>query len=223
MSRLHVDEGNVEALLQLMVALACSSIPGVSDASISLDSGQKLRTLNATSEDVQELDSTQYQTGEGPCVSAIRDGRPYNVIFSEELEHWPTFGASANAAGLHSALSTPMQSRERTLGALNLYSQRRTTFSDAEVSAAAVFAEHAAVVLANAVSFAAAEASSKHLQTALDTARVIGRAQGVIMARERCSSDAAFDVLRRASQRTNRKLREIAEEIVAPLESGETS
>lgn len=218
MSRLHVDEGTVEALLQLMVALACASIPGVSDASVSLATGQKLRTINATSEDVREADSTQYRTGQGPCVSAIRDDRPYNVVFAEQIEAWPEFVATAQTAGLRSALSTPMQSRGRTLGALNLYSERTAHFDDTEVEAARVFADHAAVVLANAVSYATAEASSRHLQTALETARVIGRAQGVIMAREKCSSDAAFDVLRRASQRTNRKLREIAEEIVAPLE-----
>lgn len=223
MSRLHVDEGTVEALLQLMVALACASIPGVTNASVSLATGQKLRTVNATSDDVREADATQYRTGQGPCVSAIRDGRRYNVIFADEIANWPEFVAETVAAGLHSALSTPMQSRDRTVGALNLYSERKTVFSDEAVESARVFADHAAVVLSNAVSYASAEASSRHLQTALDTARVIGRAQGVIMARETCSSDAAFDVLRRASQRTNRKLREIAEEVVEPFEGSAPS
>lgn len=220
MARLHVDEGTVEALLQLMVALACASIPGVTDASISLATGEKLRTRNATSDDVRDVDGSQYRTGQGPCVSAIRDGHRYNVVFAEQVHSWPEFVASAGAAGLHSALSTPMKSRDQTLGALNLYSDRSAIFDDTEVESAQVFADHAAVVLANAVSYANAEASSRHLQTALETARVIGRAQGVIMARESCTSDVAFDMLRRASQRTNRKLREIAEEIVAPLEGG---
>lgn len=81
-----------------------------------------------------------------------------------------------------------------------------------------MFADHAAVVLSNAMSFAASEETNRQLQTALETARTIGRAQGVLMARQNCCADDAFDMLRRASQRSNRKLREIAQEIIAPLE-----
>jgi AmiR/NasT family two-component response regulator len=86
------------------------------------------------------------------------------------------------------------------------------------VAAAQALAERASVVLANAITFATSEATNRHLQLALENARLIGRAQGVLMAREGCGSEKAFDILRRASQRTNRKLREIAEEIVAPFE-----
>lgn len=42
----------------------------------------------------------------------------------------------------------------------------------------------------------------------------MGPAQGVLMARQSISPGEAFDVLRRASQRTNRKLRDVAAEIV---------
>jgi hypothetical protein len=53
------------------------------------------------------------------------------------------------------------------------------------------------------------------LQEALQTRLAIGEAKGLIMARSNCSSDAAFEILRRASQRQNVKLREVAAEIVA--------
>lgn len=52
------------------------------------------------------------------------------------------------------------------------------------------------------------------LRLALDTLPVMGPAQGVLMARQSISPGEAFDVLRRASQRTNRKLRDVAAEIV---------
>ncbi|MDQ1374883.1 MAG: hypothetical protein QOJ09_2221, partial [Actinomycetota bacterium] len=42
----------------------------------------------------------------------------------------------------------------------------------------------------------------------------IEQAKGILMAREGCDEDRAFDMLRRASQRTNRKLREIAHQVV---------
>ena len=45
---------------------------------------------------------------------------------------------------------------------------------------------------------------------------IIGEAKGIIMERQGCTRDEAFDILRRASQRENRKLRDLAEELVLP-------
>jgi AmiR/NasT family two-component response regulator len=49
---------------------------------------------------------------------------------------------------------------------------------------------------------------------------VIGQAKGIIMTSRRVASDAAFDLLRRASQRTNLKLHDLAQQIAA---TGDTS
>lgn len=54
----------------------------------------------------------------------------------------------------------------------------------------------------------------ENLKRALETREVIGMAKGILMAKERCHPDAAFDMLRRASQRENRKLVELAAQIV---------
>ena len=48
---------------------------------------------------------------------------------------------------------------------------------------------------------------------------MIGQAQGILMERERIASGEAFDILRRASQHLNRKLRDVAEDLV---DTGET-
>jgi AmiR/NasT family two-component response regulator len=52
------------------------------------------------------------------------------------------------------------------------------------------------------------------LQTALNTRETIGEALGILMERERISADQAFDILRRASQHLNIKLREVAQDLV---------
>ncbi|MGW5237321.1 ANTAR domain-containing protein [Monashia sp. NPDC004114] len=52
-----------------------------------------------------------------------------------------------------------------------------------------------------------------HLEEALRSSRKIGAAMGILMASRRVSEDEAFDILRKASQNTNRKLRVIAEEV----------
>ncbi|HEY3408145.1 MAG TPA: ANTAR domain-containing protein [Propionicimonas sp.] len=54
-----------------------------------------------------------------------------------------------------------------------------------------------------------------HLEEALRSARRIGAAMGIVMASRRVSEEVAFEVLKHASQRTNRKVRVLADELVA--------
>ena len=52
------------------------------------------------------------------------------------------------------------------------------------------------------------------LRDALESRNTIGQALGMLMERQQVTTEQAFDILRRASQRENRKLREIASELV---------
>jgi AmiR/NasT family two-component response regulator len=53
------------------------------------------------------------------------------------------------------------------------------------------------------------------MRLAMDSRAVIEQAKGVLMAQRHVDADQAFDILREASQRYNRKLRDIAQGIVA--------
>ena len=57
-------------------------------------------------------------------------------------------------------------------------------------------------------------AQAANLEVALRSARVIGAAIGIIMAKCAVSEVTAFEVLKRASQNANRKVRALADEIV---------
>ncbi len=54
----------------------------------------------------------------------------------------------------------------------------------------------------------------ENLEFALSTSRRIGIALGILMARHRLTESEAFDALRRVSQRSHRKLRDIADDLV---------
>lgn len=54
----------------------------------------------------------------------------------------------------------------------------------------------------------------RNLDVALSTSRGIGMAIGIVMARRGLASEAAFAALRYVSQRTHRKLRDVADEVV---------
>jgi AmiR/NasT family two-component response regulator len=49
----------------------------------------------------------------------------------------------------------------------------------------------------------------------METRDLIGQAKGILMERHRVTGDQAFKLLVRASQATNTKLRDIADELVA--------
>jgi AmiR/NasT family two-component response regulator len=73
---------------------------------------------------------------------------------------------------------------------------------------------HASVTLQNARAYWLADERSRNLLFALESRGTIDQAKGILMAREGITADQAFDVLCRASQRSNRKVHDIAEEIV---------
>jgi hypothetical protein len=61
---------------------------------------------------------------------------------------------------------------------------------------------------------AAQQAQADHLRIALATNRQIGTALGILMASHKVTSDTAFDLLRRASQYSHRKLHDIALNVI---------
>lgn len=209
-------------LLDHIVDMAVSVVGATTGASVSAvhRERERLETTNATSREIRHVDEAQYEECEGPCVEAIRTGEEIAVRIP--IEQWPRFNEAAMKSGVRSVFSLPLSADGRTLGALNLYSATDVALPDADVRVARSLAAQAGVVVANAAALAVAEITNQQLQEALETRDLIGQAKGILMAREGIDADAAFDVLRRASQRSNRKLRDIAAEIVRPTDPGST-
>ena len=211
---MRLDEETLDGILGLLVALAHSAIDGVDGASVSLIRTGRFETIHATSEDVGEADGAQYASGRGPCIEAV-GGRRVHAVLTGSYDRWPDFVVAALAHGFRAVLSIPLAVGDQPLGSLNLYSRAEGPFGAVDESAADVFADHAAVVLSNATAFVTAEIVRAQFEEALSTRDLIGKAQGILMARRGCDEDEAFDLLRQASRRRNRKLREIAAELVA--------
>lgn len=78
-------------------------------------------------------------------------------------------------------------------------------------------AHQAAIAIANSGSFVDSEEANDQLRDALASRDVIGQAKGILMERSDLTADEAFDEMRVASQRANRKLRDVAEDIVTKV------
>jgi len=191
--------------------LAAETIEGCEAAGISIARGRRVMSRSTTDDVPQIVDEIQSETQEGPCVDAIRQHEIFITGALSEEKRWPDFAPRAHReTGIESLLAVRLFAAEDTMGALNLYSRQRDAFDEQDMAIALVFAAHAAVAL----STAQREAQLEHKADSRD---IIGMAKGKIMAQQHVSDDEAFDILRRASQRMNLKLREMAERIVRPV------
>ncbi len=198
---------DLQSTLDEIVRLAVDRLDACEFAGILLLERDKI-TSPASSNDIpQRLDEIQQETGEGPCVDAIRDHEVFRTGDLKAEERWPTFASRAyEETGVCSIVSLRLFVEEDTMGALNLYSTNRDAFDDSDVALGSVFAIHASVAIASA-------RREGQLELRAETRDLIGRAKGIITARSGVDDDEAFAMLKAASQRMNVKLREVAKQV----------
>ncbi|MEO5680825.1 MAG: GAF and ANTAR domain-containing protein [Acidimicrobiales bacterium] len=208
--------GTVAGSLQRTVELAVATVEGCDAAGVfSLRDGVVV-TAAATEPLVVELDELQFAHGQGPCLDAVAGGGTVYAAELAEDERWPRFGPAAAQVGIRSALAFRLS--DRPASALNLYARRSAAFDATARAKGLIFATLAGLALDAAEERAGDEQRAANLHEALVTRELIGQAQGILIEREHITGDKAFDVLRRASQHLNVKVREIARTLV---ETGE--
>ncbi len=209
--------GSVERSLQLTVDLAVDTVDGCDAAGIFVSRDDRVTTVAFTDAIVVELDDLQIASDEGPCMEALAGGRhPFASDLADD-QRWPTFGPAAARAGIRSALAFRLS--EQPVSALNLYARLPAAFGATDRAKGLIFATLAGLALDLAGERADDLLRVANLHDALRTRELIGQAQGILIERERITGDQAFDVLRRASQHLNIKVREVARTLV---ETGET-
>jgi len=205
---------SIDGFLRELAVLAVRSLGEGLSCGITLQpSGRPL--TDASSDLLASLvDELQYTQGQGPCLSALRTGRPVRVDDLAADDRWRKYAARAVPHGVRSSLSMPLTAQGSPVGAFNLYSRLPGFFGKPEARQAERFAEDASVAVGIAARLAAQPSLTDQLRVSLASRSVIDQALGVIMAGQRCTSDEAFAVLRTASQNRNVKLRRVAEDIV---------
>lgn len=203
---------SAEQTWQAIADLAVSSL-GFSHCGMTIvDQGGRFSTPAASDEVPIAVDTIQYETGEGPCIGAVRDSEKYLSVDLSKEARWPTFARQTiERTGTRSMLSLRLFVDEGTLGAMNFYDESVNAFDERAQAVAAVLAAHAAV----AMSAALGDDHVQQLEQALDSNRTIGLALGMLMEQSQVDRGRAFQMLSMASQRLNVKLRILAERIVA--------
>ncbi|MDQ6724670.1 MAG: GAF and ANTAR domain-containing protein [Actinomycetota bacterium] len=214
LSTFVVGRSTLGETLDRVAGLACQTVPGTDMVGLTMLRDGKPATAVFTDPLSPEIDQTQYDTGTGPCLDAFRHGRVYRIESTSTDEHWPEFSRAAGAKGIRSTLSLPLMVEDQAVGALNLYSRAEASFGDEQARVGMAFASQAAVAMANAQAYWEAKEVADQLGEAMKSRAVIEQAKGILMAAQGCTADEAFDLLVKASQRSNRKLRDIAVDMV---------
>jgi len=214
LSRFFVGDNTVEETLGRVMDLTVDAVAPADMVALTMLVEGRERTAVYTDELAPEIDQTQYDTGRGPCLAAFTETRVTEIHSTLEPGEWPEFRTVGAEHGILSTLSLPLVVDKTAMGAMNLYSRRERAFGEGDRADAELFAAQAAIVLANAQAYWDAHLLSTGLAEAMRSRAVIEQAKGILMAAEGVDEDDAFDMLTRASQRENIKLRDIARRIV---------
>ena len=213
--RIALAEATVEDLMQRIAETAKTAVPPVAEASVTFTRGGDTGwTVASTGQLATDCDELQYRVDGGPCLDAASAGEVLYIRDFARETRWPHYSPNAYERGARSSLSIPIPVQQQVLAALNLYSIEVAGFGDDDVALAKEIASYAAVAVANAHDYESAANRASQLEEAMRSRAIIEQAKGVIMATTRCIADDAFALLRQQSQAENRKLREVAQEVV---------
>ena len=171
--------------------------------------GAPVETVCPSSPEVAAAHELQIALGEGPCLEVLKKDSPGTCIIGDSASdvRFPSWGPAAAKVNVRSAMSAVMTTPQRTYGSLNVFSAEPHQFDMDDLAVLDIFSRRAARAMAVAE-------DHEGLFKALDTRKIIGQAQGILMERFDLDGDRAFEFLIRLSQQRNKKLRLIAEWIV---------
>jgi GAF domain-containing protein len=199
-------EDTIDAVVQFALqALSCTY------AGVALYTrGSQAEIAAVTDPVVADVYELQISTDNGPLVTALRDRTSVLIRDTTADDRWPEWAAKVAALGVRTVLDVPLATGDatrQTVGVLGLYSPLPHAFTEDDEAIAHILARHASVAVA----------SARHEETmaqAVDARKLVGQAMGILMERFDVDADRAFAILKRYSQDTNTKLRDVAQHLI---------
>jgi GAF domain-containing protein len=199
--------------LEHLIRFSCEVLPGCSAASIALLIDGEPTTVAVSEHVAFELDIAQYDNDEGPCLTAL-SGERIRVDIIAADERFPHFAMGAAEHRVNSILSMPIIHHGDVIGTLNFYSRHPDAFDDTADHIARLASGQAAHAIARSDVLTTARHRRDQLQAHYDEAALLARAQGVLIATERCSAEQARNLIHHAATTTGDTLLAIAGRIL---------
>ena len=213
LQELLLSTTGVEDFLDNLSVVAAATMGDETSCGITLSRDGRPVTVASSDERASRLDEVQYGHDDGPCLQAMRTGEVVDIADLASDQRWTEYRVVAMAHGARSSLSLPLRSSS-TKGALNFYAGEAQHFGERERVVGARLSAEASRAVGLAVRLAEHTELNQNLGAALESRSVIDQAIGIVMGQNRCNAEAAFQMLRSASNHRNVKLRIIAADIV---------
>jgi GAF domain-containing protein len=201
------QSGGTEETVEAVVRFALQALD-CSHAGVALIVGNGRLQIPATTDPVvAEIYALQVAGGHGPLADSMRDHSVVRVRDTAAEDRWPLWAARVRDLGVRSVLDVPLTTAASTVGVLGLYSVHEDAFGRDEEAIAEILARHASVAVASAL-------REENLARAVDARKLVGQAMGILMERYQLDEARAFEVLKRYSQTTQTKLRDVAVQLI---------
>jgi GAF domain-containing protein len=208
-----VDDFDIVEFLHALCADVVQLI-GAETAGVMLaDARGGLRLLASSEERMRVLELFELQSQQGPCLDAYRVHETVTATVADGEKLWPDFAAYAAELGFRHMGAVPLQLRDITIGALNIFRVTDHPFADTDLEIAQAMAKVAATGLLQRRTIDDGNLVSEQLRTALQSRIAIEQAKGVLAEHLKISVDDAFERLRKHARNTNQKLTELARDV----------
>jgi GAF domain-containing protein len=212
---LLLSTADVTDFLHQLAVLSTQVVAESLSCGITMRYDANMLTVASSDERAERLDETQYRNRSGPCLESLDTGELVLSPDCRNEQRWPAYIAMAVREGLRCSMSLPLAAVGTTFGAINVYGfDKPHLFGDTEQRQLQLFAAQASGALQLATRQHKDAALLSQLEEALNSRTVIDQAIGILIARHQLTGAEAFDLLRRQSQNSKRKLRDIATDLV---------
>jgi len=210
---------DLRSTLARLAALTCDLVPGAGDASIVLGWPGEPDLIACSSDAAQAADGVQIMAACGPTMDAVQRRVPVVTADASADPRWRSLQQGLRPAGIRACVAVPLRletdEAQTPIGALTVYAHTPDVLSSpVALETAERIASRAVSLIRVAQELDRIGGICAQLRDALVSRAVIDQAKGMVMRERRCGSEEAFLLLRRASNTGNRKIREIAQEMV---------
>jgi hypothetical protein len=202
------------------VCAAAAAAVGVDGVGVTVMASPTVRdSVHATDRVAGELEEWQLTFGQGPCVDTFTEGGPVlvgDLRSADCLARWPVFTPAALDSGARAVFALPLQVGAIRLGVLDLYRSRPGPLSPHELADALAFADTAGMLLLDGAAGAQPDTADLAWQREDPTAHQIQvhQATGMILVQLGVSAETAFARLRAHAYAEDRRLGDVARDVV---------
>ncbi len=214
LSKLSSSNPSIEDLLGEVIGAVHGLFRLTGAGFMMIDDRNALRSVASSDHAGELLETSQRDSGEGPCIDAfVHDVTTFTTDLGSD-ERYTRVGPWLSERGVRAVLGVPIRLGGGPVGSLNVYVDQPHEWLPEEIEGLETYGQLLSGFLSTALAAHQRGEVVDQLQYALNYRIVIERAVGFLMGRHRIGEVDAFNQLRRAARDRQRRVADVAREVV---------